>query len=83
MIERFQDEQELLDCLREVPEPFRAVVQLCDIEELDYATVAGMLQVPVGTVKSRHARGRIRLRQSVQERRSKNLPPSASPRGET
>ena len=45
LLERFADEHELADCLREVPEPFRTVVHLCDIEELDYGTEIGRAHV--------------------------------------
>jgi RNA polymerase sigma-70 factor (ECF subfamily) len=38
------------------------VVLLCDVEELGYESAAEILGVPVGTVKSRHARGRTKLR---------------------
>ncbi|WP_437893024.1 sigma factor-like helix-turn-helix DNA-binding protein [Sorangium sp. So ce124] len=49
-------------CLQEVPEEFRTVVVLCDIEEVGYNNVAELLGIPRRTVKSRHARGRARLR---------------------
>ncbi len=52
----------LLDCLRRIPEPYRTVVHLCDVEERSYEEVSEVLDVPVGTVKSRHARGRVKLR---------------------
>ena len=51
----------LLRCLHELPEKFRLVVLLCDVEELGYEEVASILGVPVGTVKSRHFRGRAQL----------------------
>jgi RNA polymerase sigma-70 factor (ECF subfamily) len=58
-----QEESELLlTCLRRIPEPYRTVVHLCDVEERSYEEVAELLEVPVGTVKSRHARGRVKLR---------------------
>ncbi|WP_437806110.1 RNA polymerase sigma factor [Sorangium sp. So ce1078] len=57
-----QDTGVLLACLQELPEEFRTVVVLCDIEELGYDSVAELLGIPKGTVKSRHARGRARLR---------------------
>lgn len=58
-----QEESELLlACLRRIPEPYRTVVHLCDVEERSYDEVAELLDVPIGTVKSRHARGRVKLR---------------------
>lgn len=59
----------LLGCLAELPDDFRAAVVLCDVEELGYEEAAALLGVPIGTVKSRHARGRARLRE-VYERRA-------------
>ncbi len=49
-------------CLAALPPDFRAVVVLVDVEGLDYPTAAQALGVPVGTVKSRLARARRRLR---------------------
>lgn len=51
----------LLRCLHALPEKFRLVVLLCDVEELGYDEVAEILGVPMGTVKSRHSRGRTQL----------------------
>ena len=59
----------LLSCVHELPEPYRTIVWLCDIEELSYEEVAEMVNIPVGTVKSRHARGRQRLRRSLERRK--------------
>lgn len=58
---------QLLACLQTLPEEFRTVVVLCDIEELGYDRVAEILGVPKGTVKSRHARGRVRLRAAYEK----------------
>lgn len=58
----------LLECVHELPEPYRTAVWLCDIEELTYEEVAEMLSIPIGTVKSRHARGRKQLRRSLERR---------------
>ncbi|NUN70447.1 MAG: sigma-70 family RNA polymerase sigma factor [Bacteroidetes bacterium] len=44
--------------LESLPEEFRTVVILCDIEGLAYEEIAEFLQVPVGTVRSRLHRGR-------------------------
>ncbi len=44
--------------LEMLPEEFRTVVILCDIEGLAYEEIAEFLQIPVGTVRSRIHRGR-------------------------
>ena len=48
--------------LREVPEAFRTVVILREIEGFTYEEIADILQVNLGTVKSRLTRGRAALR---------------------
>ncbi len=48
--------------LRQVPEAFRRVVVLREIEGLTYEEIADLLQVSIGTVKSRLMRGRVTLR---------------------
>ncbi|MRG92019.1 RNA polymerase sigma factor [Polyangium spumosum] len=52
----------LLACLETLPEALRDVIMLCDIEGVGYERAAAVLGIPKGTVKSRHARGRARLR---------------------
>jgi RNA polymerase sigma-70 factor (ECF subfamily) len=47
--------------LARVPDPFRAAVVLRDVCDLDYAEIARVLDIPVGTVRSRIARGRALL----------------------
>lgn len=51
----------MLRCLHALPEKYRLVVLLCDVEELGYEEAAASLGIPVGTVKSRHSRGRAQL----------------------
>ena len=48
--------------LREIPEPFRAVVVLRDLEGFAYEEIAEILKVNLGTVKSRLMRGRAHLK---------------------
>jgi RNA polymerase sigma-70 factor, ECF subfamily len=45
--------------LAQVPEEFRVAVVLCDLYRVPYADAAQILEVPVGTVKSRVFRGRL------------------------
>ncbi len=45
-----------------LPEDFRVAVVLRDLADLDYPEIAAVLGVPVGTVKSRIARGRSALK---------------------
>jgi RNA polymerase sigma-70 factor (ECF subfamily) len=51
--------------LGELDDDFRAVVVLRDIEEMDYGEIAEVLDVPVGTVKSRLHRGRCMLKDKL------------------
>jgi RNA polymerase sigma-70 factor, ECF subfamily len=48
--------------LRQVPDPFRTVVILRDIEGMAYEEIAEILNVNLGTVKSRLMRGRANLK---------------------
>lgn len=49
-------------CLLELPADFRTVAVLADVEELDYEEIARITGNPLGTVKSRLARARQKLR---------------------
>jgi RNA polymerase sigma-70 factor (ECF subfamily) len=49
----------------ELPPVYREAVVLCDLEELSYAEAAELLQAPIGTVRSRIARGRAILAQKL------------------
>ena len=53
---------ELMAALHTLPDEQRAVLLLVSVEDLSYAQAAVVLGVPVGTVMSRLARGRERLR---------------------
>jgi DNA-directed RNA polymerase specialized sigma24 family protein len=44
-----------------IPAPFRETLVLRDLQDLSYREIAGVTQVPVGTVMSRLARARGRL----------------------
>jgi RNA polymerase sigma-70 factor, ECF subfamily len=51
--------------LRRVPEPFRTTLTLRDLEEMSYEEIAEILQISVGTVKSRITRGRQALKKRL------------------
>jgi RNA polymerase sigma-70 factor (ECF subfamily) len=53
--------RELVSALSELPEEFRVAVVLRDVADLDYASIAEITGVAIGTVRSRIARGRGRL----------------------
>lgn len=55
-------EHAITHCLQELPEDFRAVVIMVDIEGYDYSEVSQALGKPLGTIKSRLTRARLRLR---------------------
>jgi RNA polymerase sigma-70 factor, ECF subfamily len=60
------DLQNALDAL---PDAFRQAVWLRDVEELSYAEMAQVLDVPIGTVMSRISRGRKALSEGLRSRR--------------
>ncbi len=60
------DLKEALDAL---PDAFRQAVWLRDVEELSYAEMAQVLDVPIGTVMSRISRGRKALSEGLRARR--------------
>lgn len=49
--------------LAQLPEEQRTAIVLCDIEGLDYAEIAVAMNTSLGTVKSRIARARMRMRE--------------------
>ncbi|MFN7993940.1 MAG: sigma-70 family RNA polymerase sigma factor [Bryobacteraceae bacterium] len=56
-------EQEIVRALDRIPADYREVVLLADVEDFSYKEIAGMLNVPIGTVMSRISRGRKLLRE--------------------
>ena len=53
------------DALRGLPEEYRAAVVLCDVVGRSYEEIGSILDVPVGTVRSRIHRGRGLLRKAL------------------
>jgi len=67
MSEQAELEHAIQHCLDDLPIDYRSVVILADIQGMDYNEVASSLRKPLGTVKSRLARARLRLRECLQD----------------
>lgn len=55
-------DEDILGALKRLPEQFRHVVIMTDVEDFAYKEVSAILDVPIGTVMSRLHRGRKLLR---------------------
>jgi RNA polymerase sigma-70 factor (ECF subfamily) len=58
-------DEEIVRAIEELPDEFGMVIVLSDLEGLAYAEIAELLEMPVGTVKSRLFRGRRRLQERL------------------
>lgn len=61
------EREQVRDAIQQLPVEFREIVILREYEELSYQEIAGLLGCPVGTVMSRLARARSRLRDLLSE----------------
>lgn len=52
--------------LQQLPEDQRTAIVLCDVEGLDYNEIAAVMKTSLGTVKSRIARARLKMRELMQ-----------------
>jgi len=59
-------EKAIQHCLTGLDKKFRVVITLVDISGVDYETVAQIIGSPIGTVKSRLARARLKMQQCLQ-----------------
>ncbi len=70
---------EIAKAIEDLPDQFREVVLLFDVEGLSYAEIAEMLKIPSGTVMSRLHRGRKALQKALIEYANENgIYPSSS-----
>lgn len=53
--------------LNAIPAEFREALLLVDVQELNYQEVADVLEVPLGTIKSRVSRGRALMRAALRD----------------
>jgi RNA polymerase sigma-70 factor (ECF subfamily) len=58
-------DRSILEMIDRIPAEFREVVLLSDLEGLSYAEIAEVLDIPIGTVKSRLFRGRRMLQEKL------------------
>ena len=63
---RLADRAALQSAMEKLPPLLLEAILLCDIEEMKYKEIAGILDIPIGTVMSRIARARAHLRQSLE-----------------
>jgi RNA polymerase sigma-70 factor (ECF subfamily) len=62
------DQQQMRAALDQLPDMFREMLLLCDVEEMSYQEIADTLSIPIGTVMSRLHRARKALRAALEER---------------
>jgi len=74
------DHEQVLDALAKIDETFRAPLSLFYLEDCPYKEIALILDVPLGTVKSRIARGIMQLKGLLTSEDSCRQPAPAEPR---
>jgi RNA polymerase sigma factor (sigma-70 family) len=57
---------EVTQAINEMPVDFRTVILLCDVEDFNYEEIAAILDIPVGTVRSRLHRARNSLKEKLE-----------------
>jgi RNA polymerase sigma-70 factor (ECF subfamily) len=68
VVEQKEFTSALYQILDELPDVYRSVLTLIDLYDLDYLEAANALNVPVGTIKSRLARARLKLKKKLKSR---------------
>ncbi len=58
-------DEEVLRAIDDLPDEYRMAVVLSDLEDLSYNEIAEIMEIPVGTVKSRLFRGRRQLQERL------------------
>lgn len=67
-METQQDIESVRSAIAELPEVFREVVVLGDMEGLPYAQIASVIGLPIGTVMSRLSRGRGMIKKALMDK---------------
>jgi RNA polymerase sigma-70 factor, ECF subfamily len=68
-VERDETTAEIYRKMEELPAVYRSVLTLIDMYEMDYEEAARVLNVPLGTIKSRLARGRLQMQNKLKSTR--------------
>jgi RNA polymerase sigma factor (sigma-70 family) len=58
---------EVTRALNQLPVDFKTIILLCDIEEFSYEEIAKIIDIPIGTVRSRLHRARNILKEKLRE----------------
>lgn len=66
-IERKERASRLLEAMSKLSKRDRVVLELCVVDELPLAEVAALLDMPIGTLKSRLSRARAKLRADLSD----------------
>jgi RNA polymerase sigma factor (sigma-70 family) len=66
-VEHNEEVRRVYQIVDELPAVYRSTITLIDFYELDYQEAARILKVPLGTIKSRLARARFKIRERLQE----------------
>jgi RNA polymerase sigma-70 factor (ECF subfamily) len=69
--------------IEQLPDAFREVILLCDVEDASYREIAEILSIPMGTVMSRLARARKAVRNSLRSSPGEPMSKDASQLVET
>jgi RNA polymerase sigma-70 factor (ECF subfamily) len=57
----------LIQTLNKLPECYSSVLVLVDVYEMDYLEAAAVLNIPLGTLKSRVARARLQMKEKLKD----------------
>jgi RNA polymerase sigma-70 factor (ECF subfamily) len=66
-VQKLELQRAIQHCLDHLPNEFKATVIMVDIQGLDYSEASQAIGKPIGTIKSRLARARLRLRDCLNE----------------
>jgi len=66
-LQRLEEDERVQQALARLPNEYRLVLILRDVDELSYEEIAEVLDIPIGTVRSRLHRARLELRRLLEE----------------